>query len=722
MNKKIYERYLSMIPNKMKWLILILGIVLFLGLIGYLMIIYGGKLVIDDEKLILNSTTTIETSDGNTIGELYFENRYLITLDQVPEHVQNAFIAIEDVRFYQHAGVDIKSVARAVYRDVISFGKVEGASTITQQLAKNLFLYNDKTWMRKTKEVMAAIYLERTYSKDEILELYLNAIYFGHGIYGIETAAQYFFSKSVEELTVAEGALMAALAKAPNGYSPINHPDKALTRRNVALKAMNNAEMISTDMMLTEQGKTLGLNVKEKEVDPWVNSYLDLVMKEAAKKHSISIDELKRGGYRIVVNIDKQAQKIAYEEFKKDRYFPGNTDGVEGAFVMLEEATGQVKVALGGRDYQLGDLNRVTVKRQPGSTFKPLAVYGPAMMTEEYEPYSLLKDEELAYGDYVARNYDDQYEGEISLYEALVKSKNTSTVWLLDQIGIDYSKDYLKKMNIDIPDEGLAIGLGGLSEGVTPLNMVEGYRAFVHDGEVVDPYTISRIYNRKGELIAEANPKSKEVFHPQVAWNMTEILSYTVKAGTAQQGVYEKALAGKTGSTEHPHVKGMVKDAWFVGYTPEYVTALWMGYDHSDQDHHLTVGGSAPTELTKAILTKIDQGQSLAEKFTKPNHVKAIPQPIELPDIKNVDVKYVFGGLSLIKGEISWTGSSDERVIYRIYQKETGIDKKIGEVVGKTVFKIDDVKLLQTNYFYIVPYDPLTKTEGEPSEVVELSI
>ncbi|HLQ97237.1 MAG TPA: transglycosylase domain-containing protein, partial [Candidatus Dormibacteraeota bacterium] len=468
MNKKIYERYLSMIPNKMKWLILILGIVLFLGLIGYLMIIYGGKLVIDDEKLILNSTTTIETSDGNTIGELYFENRYLITLDQVPEHVQNAFIAIEDVRFYQHAGVDIKSVARAVYRDVISFGKVEGASTITQQLAKNLFLYNDKTWMRKTKEVMAAIYLERTYSKDEILELYLNAIYFGHGIYGIETAAQYFFSKSVEELTVAEGALMAALAKAPNGYSPINHPDKALTRRNVALKAMNNAEMISTDMMLTEQGKTLGLNVKEKEVDPWVNSYLDLVMKEAAKKHSISIDELKRGGYRIVVNIDKQAQKIAYEEFKKDRYFPGNTDGVEGAFVMLEEATGQVKVALGGRDYQLGDLNRVTVKRQPGSTFKPLAVYGPAMMTEEYEPYSLLKDEELAYGDYVARNYDDQYEGEISLYEALVKSKNTSTVWLLDQIGIDYSKDYLKKMNIDIPDEGLAIGLGGLSEGVTP--------------------------------------------------------------------------------------------------------------------------------------------------------------------------------------------------------------------------------------------------------------
>src|SRR5690625_4416528 len=554
MNKKIYERYLSFIPIKIKWPLLIISIVFLLGLVGYFIILYGGKLVVSDEKLVLDTTTIIETTDGQTIGELYHENRYPITLDKVPKHVQDAFVAIEDIRFYKHAGVDVKSVARAVYRDIIALGKVEGASTITQQLAKNLFLYNDKTWLRKTKEVMAAIYLEREYSKEEILELYLNAIYFGHGIYGVETAAQHFFSKSVEDLSIAEGALIAALAKAPNGYSPINHPDKAMTRRNVVLNVMNDAKMISTDVMLSEQGKTLGLDTKDKEANPWVNSYLDLVMKEAAKKYSISINELKRGGYRIVVNIDEKAQRIAYEEFKKDTYFPGNTDGVEGAFVMLEEASGQVKVALGGRDYQLGDLNRVTVKRQPGSIIKPLAVYGPAMMMD-YQPYSLLKDEELAYGDYVARNYDGQYEGEISLYGALAKSKNTSTVWLLDQIGIDFSKNYLEKMDMNISDDGLAIGLGGLSEGLTPLNMVEGYRTFAHDGEIIDPYTISRLYNRNGELIAEADPLSFEVFNPQVAWNMTEILSYTVEKGTAQQGEYNKALAGKTGSTEHPFVK-----------------------------------------------------------------------------------------------------------------------------------------------------------------------
>lgn len=721
MNKKIYDRYLSLIPTKMKWPLLMITIVFLLGLIGYFIILYGGKLVIDEEKFILDSKTSIETTEGKKIGELYHENRTLITLDQVPKHVQDAFVAIEDVRFYKHAGVDMKSVARAVYRDIIALGKVEGASTITQQLVKNIFLYNDKTWMRKTKEVMAAIYLEKEYSKDEILELYLNAIYFGHGIYGVETAAQFFFSKQVQDLTISEGALIAALAKAPNGYSPINNPDKAMTRRNVVLKSMNDAKMISPDIMLSEQGKTLGLNVQEKEINPWVDSYLDLVMKEAAKEYSISINELKRGGYRIVVNINEKAQKIAYDAFKIDNYFPGNTEGIEGAFVMLDEESGQVKVAVGGRDYQLGDLNRVTVQRQPGSVIKPLAVYGPAMMMD-YQPYSLLKDEELEYNGYVAKNHDGQYEGEISLYEALVKSKNTSTVWLLDQIGINASKNYLKKMNMDIPDEGLALGLGGLSEGLTPLNMVEGYRAFVHDGESIEPYTISRIYNQNRELIAEANPIKTEVFEPQVAWNMTEILSYAVEKGTAQKGEYIKALAGKTGSTEHPHVNGMIKDAWFVGYTPEYVTALWMGYDRSDQGHYLTAGGSAPTELTKKILTKIDREESLTKEFTKPNSVKAVPRPIELPSVKDVAVKYVFGGFPLIQGEISWTGSADDRIVYHIYRKGSNIDEKIGEVVGETTFKINDVTLLRSNYFYVVPYNPLTKIEGEQSGIVELSM
>ena len=206
-NLKENKLYISTV----KWLLIITGTVFIMGLLGYLFIIFGGKLIVDHDQLILDATTTIETTDGDILTELYYENRQPVDIEYIPDHVKNAFIAIEDKRFYNHAGIDPKSVGRAVYRDIISGSKAEGASTITQQLAKNLFLYNDKTWMRKTKETMAAIYLEREFSKDMILEMYLNKIYFGHGVYGIETASQYYFSKSVSKLSIDEGALLAGL-------------------------------------------------------------------------------------------------------------------------------------------------------------------------------------------------------------------------------------------------------------------------------------------------------------------------------------------------------------------------------------------------------------------------------------------------------------------------------------------------------------------------------
>lgn len=713
-----YHGYLASL-SKAKWPFLISAIIFMIGIIGYFFIVFGGSLVFDDERLVLNLTTTIETEDGEVIGELYHEKRSATTLEDIPKHVQQAFVAIEDTRFYKHPGVDIKSIARAIYKDIIARSKVEGASTITQQLAKNLFLHNDKTWMRKTKEVMAAIYLEREFSKDEILELYLNKIYFGDGIYGIETASQYFFSKTVKDLTIAEGALLAGLAKAPNGYSPINHPEKSLTRRNLILKVMNQQGIISVEEQLEEQGKTLGLNINEQNYDTRFDSYIDLVMKEAADQYQISPKELKRGGYRIIVNIDKIAQQIAYEQFKEDTYFPGNTDGAEGSFVMMDQVTGKVIAAIGGRNYQLGDINRVTVKRQPGSTMKPLAVYGPAMM-EDYDVYSMIPDELKDYDGYIPQNIDDQYDGSVSIYDALSKSKNAPAVWLLNELGINYSKEYLKKLDMDIEDEGLAIALGGLTEGLTPLNMIEGYRAFAHDGKTIEPYTIKQIYNKDNELIAQSKPIETEVFSPQVAWNMTEILSHAVDIGKYHEGGYSKALAGKTGSTGHLQVKSMYKDAWFVGYTPEYVTALWMGFDRSDDEHYLTGGSPYPAGLTENILSEIDRYKDLASTFIKPANVEAVPKPIDLPVVENVEVKFIFGGIPLIKGKLTWSGSEDERVVYHIYKTGQGLDERIGEVSGKTEFVIDDVSLFSSNHYYIVPYNPLTKIEGQKSDVAEL--
>ncbi|MDY0407834.1 transglycosylase domain-containing protein [Paracerasibacillus soli] len=243
-------------------------------------ILYGGKMLVNEEKLILNAATVIETSDGKEVTKVYHELRFPVEIKEVPTYVQDAFVATEDRRFYEHAGVDMKSVTRAVFRDIIARSKTEGASTITQQLAKNLFLTNDKTWMRKTKEVMIAIYLDRHYSKKELLELYMNSIYFGHGVYGIEAAANKYFSKSVQDLTVAEGAMLVGIVKAPNGYSPINHPDKALTRRNTVLKLMEQAGVLQTEERVREQRRKLGLKVQEVKESPWLDSYIDLVLKK----------------------------------------------------------------------------------------------------------------------------------------------------------------------------------------------------------------------------------------------------------------------------------------------------------------------------------------------------------------------------------------------------------------------------------------------------------
>ncbi|MFD2042750.1 transglycosylase domain-containing protein [Ornithinibacillus salinisoli] len=716
----LFKNKLASIPSFVKIPVAVFIIILLLGMLGYAFILFGGRLVVDEENLILDASTTIETKDGEIIGTLYHENRRPIAIEEIPEHVLQAFVAIEDKRFYDHAGVDFRSVVRAVYRDVIAMGKVEGASTITQQVAKNLFLYNDKTWMRKTKEVMASIYLERNFSKNSLLELYVNSIYFGHGVYGIEAASQEYFSKSASELTISEGALLAGIVKAPNGYSPIKHPGKALERRNLVLQAMEEAEMLTTENRLQEQGKTIGLNIQESKEKPWIDSYMDLVMKEAAELHQLSIDEMKRGGYRIIVNIDETIQQIAYEQFQNEQYFPGNTNGVEGAYVMMNHSTGEIVAAIAGRDYSLGDLNRITVKRQPGSTIKPIAVYGPAMMQEQYHAYSLIPDQLIDHNGYKATNADGKYDGIVSIYEAIMQSKNTSAVWLLDQIGISYAKDYLEKMNISIPDDGLALSLGGLREGITPLEMMEAYSSFVNHGKTVTSSTISRIYDNDQELIYQMSKQETEVFSPQVAWDMTQILASTVQDGTATSGYYPNALAGKTGTTQHPYVNGN-KDAWFVGYTPEYVSALWMGYDVSDKDHYLTGGSNYPTELTKQILSKVDNRKSLTKQFKIPENVRELPKPIKLPQIANIEAEITFGGLSLVKGKLTWTGSDDDRVVYRVYKDTPGVDERVGEVTGESEFFVNNIQLLQSDSYYVVPYDPLTMLEGDRSEKVELA-
>ncbi len=390
---------------------------------GYAFILLGGRFVVDEKNFVLSESTVLLTEDGEEIIKLYDENRTYVPIGDIPEHVQEAFIAIEDHRFYDHAGVDFFAVARAVSRDLITWSKAEGASTITQQLVKNVELTNEKSWMRKTKEVMGAIYLERVKTKDEILEYYLNEIYFGHGLYGIEAASQYFFSKSVDELTLSESAMLAAMPKAPNRFSPIKNKEITLERRNLVLERMYNLDMITAEKLNQTTGKTLGLEIGKQEENQWLNSYIDLVVEEIEQGYHLSKNEIYTGGYDITVGLDKHAQQIAYQELQKEEYFKGSKDNTQAAVVMLDQQTGVIRAALGGRQYNRGDLNRVKVKRQPGSTIKPLVVYGPALEESYYSPYTLLNDEVKNYDGYEPHNHDEVYEGKITLYDALRKSK-----------------------------------------------------------------------------------------------------------------------------------------------------------------------------------------------------------------------------------------------------------------------------------------------------------
>lgn len=713
---------------KLRHFIISVGVVFVLALIAYTTILYGGKLFVDQSKLIITPPTTVETEDGEILWYLYDEYRLPVDLEQMPDHMKEAFIAVEDKRFYSHGGVDMRSVFRALYKDIIARSKVEGASTITQQLAKNLFLTNDKSWLRKTKEAMIALYLEREFTKDEILEMYLNVIYFGQGQYGVEAAANKFFYKSVEDLNLEEAALLAGMVKAPNGYSPIDHPEKAKDRRDLVLDRMADAEVITADAANEAQSKEIELNISQRKYNPAYHTVVDIAIQEAQQLYDISFDELKENRYRIVTSLDETIQQVAYDQFQYDAYFPGNNmEKVEGSFIMMKEATGEIVAAIGGRKYQFrGEANRaLRPVGPPGSTMKPIGVYAPALETGNYDPYSILPDELQEWNGQPVRNSNNQYDGSVSLYNALKYSKNTSAVWLLDDIGVDKGKEYLEKMDFDVEeDNARRIALGDLNQPVSPYDMMRSYRPFIHNGEMIDSYVIKEMYNQKGDIVASANPETEKVFSSQVAWDITEMLRSVVNEGTANVGYYPYELAGKTGTTTHPLAEGKSKDAWFVGFTPEYVSALWMGYDEMKEDTYLTGGSAYPTELTKKILTEVANQKSIKETFTKPEDVIALADPIDLPQIDSLSSTFVFGGFKILKAKLEWESAKDARIVYRIYEvgKNGETDKKIGEVTeGESSFEIDEFLLFQTKNYYVIPYDPLGERAGERSNTVQVS-
>nr|WP_210364796.1 penicillin-binding protein 1A [Bacillus sp. REN3] len=550
-----------------------------------------------------------------------------VKIEEIPEHVKNAVIAIEDHRFYEHKGVDLLGISRAFVQNVKAGEVVEGGSTITQQLTKNALLTAEKTYKRKLEEFFLAREIEKQYSKDEILQMYLNRIYFGNGSWGIKRAAMGYFAKDVKDLSLSEAATLAGLIKAPSALDPYKNYGKAMERRDVVLLMMKTHGFITEKEYNDATAEKIVLN--KNDGDPLLGQYpyyLDHIIDEAIKRYGLTQEEILTGGFHIYTELDVSMQKALEDTYAKNELFPEGTDKqlVQSGAVLLDPKTGGIRALVGGRgEHVFRGYNRATqLKAQPGSTMKPLAAYAPAL-EEGWQITDLLKDEEFEFEDYKPKNYKGEYRGEVPMYEALRDSLNVPAVWLLDKVGIEKGMESAKSFGISLDpqkDRTLGLSLGGLSHGVSPVKMAEAYSAFANEGERNEAHAITKIVDKEGKIIAEWEGKKNRAVSKETADKMTTMLMEAVEEGTGKGARIEgREVAGKTGSTQVPieGIKG-TKDQWFVGYTPQLVGAVWVGYDKTDKKHYLTTTSSEGAALVfKDFMSGALEGKK-AESFNVP--------------------------------------------------------------------------------------------------------
>jgi penicillin-binding protein 2A len=700
------------------------------ALIGYMVIIYNGQKIFNEnkDKMDMMEASIIYDINDKEVSVLGRENRELVDKSEIPKKVSYAFIATEDKRFEQHAGVDFWAIGRALVKDVIARSAVEGGSTITQQLAKNLFLDFDKTFFRKGTEMSIALALEENLDKDEIMELYLNRIYFGKGAYGIKAASKYYFGKSdLNQLETWEIATLAAIPKAPAIYSPLGDAERSKERRNVVLKLMYDQGYITE----AEKNKAQGMEyVPPAQKTDELLTFKDYVIREAAEKYKLEEEVIRRGGYKIYTTMNVDAQRILETAFKDPKFFQkdGPEQKMQGSMVIVDNKEGGIVAMSGGRDYAAKGLNRALVQRQPGSAFKPLISYAPAMelQSSKYNPYTLLPDEQKSYGNYSPRNYDGVYKGEVTMTEAVRKSINAPAVWLLNEIGVGKARDFVKKMGIptESQDNNLAIALGGLTKGVTPLAMAQAYSAFPNNGMMNTAYSIRKIVDSEGSTVASVKQEKTKVMSPKTAYYMTEMLKGVVSSGTGTAAKLNRPVAGKTGTTQLD-LKGLEKnnrDVWFVGYSAEWTAAVWMGFDKTDAKHYvLPASGSFPAALFKEVMNKALTNVA-AKDFVKPSDVPSLTEPPKSVD--TLKAEYVKDALP--KVELTWTGDADNSIgAYQIFRKESKEQefRQISEQL-KGTFKFVDItiKAGESYEYYVVPYNTQSNQAGEKSNVVAVQI
>lgn len=548
----------------------------------------------------LSQATTIFDKDGDEASKVATNRTIGVTIEQLPKHVKDAVVAIEDERFYKHNGFDLKGITRAFFQNLFSGRITGGGSTITQQLTKNALLSPEQTYRRKAEELFLAVEIEKTYEKDEILQMYLNHVYFGSGAWGIGQASKKYFNKNIQDVSISEAAMLAGLLQAPTRLDPYKNLEGALKRRNLVLQKMNELKMIAEEDFEKAKQSQITLNDGGGSfVERKYPYYVDAVLDEASTKYGLSQEEILTRGYLIYTELDQNLQSALENVYAKDSLFPKgkNKTLVQSGAVLLDPKTGGVRGLVGGRgDHVFRGFNRAThMKAQPGSTMKPLAVYTPAL-EENYHYSSMLVDEKMSFGDYAPENYSKTYQGKVEMYKAIEDSINVPAVWLLNQIGLKKGLDAVKRFGIptEPEDHHLAIALGGMRKGTSPLQLASAYSAFANEGKRHDSHLITKIISPTGKVIAERKPKTVKVTSKAVANEMTSMLLNVVETGTGKAtNIKGIQIAGKTGSTQvpYPDING-TKDQWFVGYTPNLVGAVWLGYDKTDREHYLSTSSS----------------------------------------------------------------------------------------------------------------------------------
>jgi penicillin-binding protein 1A len=564
--------------------------------------------------------TRVYDDHNELIDEFFLEDRKIIKYEDVPKVVIQAFVAAEDARFFHHRGFDMQSISRAFFKNLAAGHIVQGGSTITQQVAKSLFLSSEKSYIRKIREAILAYKIDHYLTKEEILTLYLNHIYLGHGTYGIEAASQGYFGKSARYLTLSEAALLAGLPKAPSNYSPFLYMEKARQRQAYVLERMVEDRYISAQekiQVLAAPVRLRSIRPKEK-VAPY---FIEHVRRYIQEKYGS--DVLYKEGLEVYTTLNIPMQKAARDAVERGLQEldarEGYTSGrVQGALLCMEAKTGAIRAMVGGRDFGKSEFNRaIQSKRQPGSAFKPF-IY-TAAFDKGMTPVTKFVDAPIVYQDSAGnvwnpQNFDGKFLGPTTLRYALAHSRNVITIKVLQDLGLDYAIAYAHNMGISSPlGRNLSLALG--TSVVTLQEMVRAYGVLANQGRKVTPFFIKKIVDRTGHNFEESQIKVEQVIDPRIAFLSTYVMQDVVEVGTGRRvKSIGRPVAAKTGTTDD------VRDAWFIGYTPSLVTGVWVGFDQERSLGKQEVGGRAAAPIWLYFMEKAIQGTPV-ELFPVPEGI-----------------------------------------------------------------------------------------------------